>query len=44
MPPLLGGGEHVDLTVTLELDDEESIARLLPDVEALLATGRVSTD
>ena len=36
--------EDVDLTVTLERDDDESIARPLPDGEALLATGRVSTD
>lgn len=34
--------DDVDLLVTLERDDEESLARILPDVEALLATAVVS--
>lgn len=34
--------EELDLVVTLERDDEESLARLRPDVEALLAAAVVT--
>ncbi len=34
--------DDVDLVVTLERDDEESLARIRPDVEALLAAAVVS--
>jgi hypothetical protein len=34
--------EELDLVVTLERDDAESLARMLPDVEALLAAALVS--
>lgn len=34
--------EETDVIVTLERDDEESLARMLPDTEALLATAAVA--
>ena len=34
--------DEIDLVVTLERDDVESLARMLPDVEALLASAVVS--
>lgn len=36
--------DEVDLVVTLERDDDESLARMLPDVEALLAAVVVTSE